>query len=259
MASVKQDIVPSNDQMAMASEATQNTPNPHDVSNNEVMSPPHSQTSTSDTYISDYLSKLAKFDGQSTIHRNESERRAAKFVQRFVKVYCPSENDEFDDSDDSDDEAEKNAIYQALRNLIVSVTSSDPSATREYMPHYFSLPSRFDKGRMLLPADPVIDALNKLHLVAPSLLSFKRGNRTTTDALPRELVRHIAHNRIECWKTAYDRTAEDLIKSSVNWWQVHNWWREIWRNDGIWIDETVFRILCAIPLRGGPRIAHEHY
>lgn len=87
------------------------------------------------------------------------------------------------------------ALSQALRSLVLSILETDPSVEAGLIGY-----SRVDKMDVVgsISVDPVIDALNAVSIVAPSLLHCPAGVRTTASALSPACVGLIARMRPQC-------------------------------------------------------------
>lgn len=209
--------------------------------------------------MSAYFYRLAEYDAGSDIaSKTKPNQRAATFAQRFAEAYFPRL---------SRFKSEEIAVHETLERLTLSVLVSDPSVSSRFVTS-----SRLDAINVEGPdlVGSVLDALNALSVVAPSLLSCESNSRPVSNALDLEWLEYIARMRPRCWKTKLylvggketgkgkEKEKEKLYaKTEVDYAFVEELWQETLTKTEVRVDEIVFRILCAIPLRGNPQNAED--
>ena len=195
--------------------------------------------------------KISNHDGQPPYEK------ASGLTRRFAIAHSP---DAELSPGQRDNEVDEKAIDQALEHLASSVLSSDPSVASSWVTN-----SRLSKSCRTgsMAVDTTMDALNALYTLAPSLLDCDQESHVSDDAVPRNCVEVIASVRPSCWVKQlceYEIDGEEVyIKTRVNWAFVKWLWTKVVEHYGIWIDEVVLRILCAVPLRGGGKVTANAY
>lgn len=206
-------------------------------------------------YFAEIARRDRKFEAISTCKRAPN-KRTAELTQRFAMAKSQDRESFFDKEYGT---PEDKLIGEALEHLTSSVWKSDPSVASSYITR-----SRDDCMGVAgsIPIDPIMDALNTLNIVAPSLLAPRRGVRSSIRALTRGCVSLIAATRPACWYVEdcnFTIAGEEVrAKTKVDWPQVRRHWDLARKHDEIWIDEIVFRILCGVPLQGGRSITEGY-
>lgn len=181
------------------------------------------------------------------------DRLATVLAQRYAEANCPDPHVSICPPNYADKRCEK-ALSHALWRLTVSVLTCDPLAGCQFVTRA-RWANRNTTGTQ--PVRMVVEALNNLYLVAPGLIASERSVHTNANAIAPDVVECIARMRPACWKLK-DFDEDMLSKNGVNWSMVREIWERVFIERGTWINEVVFRILCAVPLRGGGSVTGNY-